>query len=163
MVAAKFQPNTCQGWLSTREIQGRGYFGGEVSTLNLLAHTCCHEFAHLLQSVSGERRQGSVHNPAFYRILDELHASEGAPAVRQFLQERAEQKGIHLPRNPMHLAEPAVQLADFAVGETVQFGNGRQRREGEIVRINRRTCTVAGTGRWRGMRYRVPVVLMTRN
>ena len=62
MIAAKHQPATAQGWLSTREIRGRGYFGGEVTVLNLLAHTCCHEFAHLLQHSAGQRHYGSVHN-----------------------------------------------------------------------------------------------------
>lgn len=160
MVAAKFQPDSCQGWLSTREIQGRGYFDGEVSTLNLLAHTCCHEFAHLLQSVSGERRRGSVHNPAFYSILDELYASDGADAARRFLQEKSDHKGIELPQHPMQIDAPATRLATFSVGDTVQFGSDGQLREGKILRINRRTCTVAGTGRWRGMRYRVPAALM---
>src|SRR5690606_4886537 len=59
LIAAKHQPATAQGWLSTREIRGRGYFGGEVSVLNLLAHTCCHEFAHLLQHSAGQRHYGS--------------------------------------------------------------------------------------------------------
>ncbi|HBM51120.1 MAG TPA: hypothetical protein DD385_13410, partial [Marinobacter sp.] len=62
MIAAKHQPETAQGWLSTREIRSRGYFEGEVSVLNLLAHTCCHEFAHLLQHSAGQRHYGSVHN-----------------------------------------------------------------------------------------------------
>src|SRR5690554_7361500 len=35
MIAAKHQPETAQGWLSTREIRSRGYFDGEVSVLNL--------------------------------------------------------------------------------------------------------------------------------
>lgn len=161
MVAAKFSAQTTQGWLSTREIQGRGYFGGDVSTANLLAHTCCHEFAHLLQSVSGERRYGSVHNQAFYTILDELHDSGGADAVRHLLLERCAEKDIVLPQVAMDLEEASRRIEEFAVGDVVCFGNAQRQREGEIIRINRRTCTVQGTGRWRGARYRVPVSLMS--
>lgn len=161
MVEAKFCAQTSQGWLSTREIQRRGYFEGTVSTANLLAHTCCHEFAHLLQSISGERRYGSVHNTAFYRILDGLHESGGATGVRQFLLERSAQSGIELPLTAMHLDDTRERLRAFSVGDEVRFGSDRHQREGEIIRINRRTCTVQGTGRWRGARYRVPVSLMT--
>ncbi|WP_242674478.1 hypothetical protein [Marinobacter halodurans] len=160
MVMAKFGGASSQGWLSTREIQGRDYFDGEVSTCNLLAHTCCHEFAHLLQNVSGERLHGSVHNAAFYRILDELHASAGAAAVRAFLLEKSRQQGIELPQSIMALVDVRDQMARFAVGDTVQFGHAPRQREGRIIRVNRRTCTVQGTGRWRGARYRVPVSMM---
>ncbi|BES69268.1 hypothetical protein RE428_02860 [Marinobacter nanhaiticus D15-8W] len=161
MVEAKFSAQSSQGWLSTREIQHKGYFDGDVSTANLLAHTCCHEFAHLLQSISGQRRYGSVHNAAFYTILDELHESGGAAAVRYFLMERSARSGIELPQATMNLNDVSEQLQAFSVGDAVRFGRDRHQREGEIVRINRRTCTVQGTGRWRGARYRVPVSLMS--
>lgn len=65
MVEDKAAPEACAAWLSAREIRARGYFGGELSESNLLAHTCCHEFAHLLQTRHGQRHRGSVHNRAF--------------------------------------------------------------------------------------------------
>src|SRR5690554_3412057 len=104
MIQAKQQPGTASGWLSSREIHRRGYFGGELNTLNLLAHTCCHEFAHLLQHSAGQRFRGSVHNQHFYKILDELHESGGAGAVRESLAQYAEQEGIALSEQPFELS-----------------------------------------------------------
>ncbi len=160
MIAAKTGPDTAQGWLSTREILARGYFGGELSTLNLLAHTCCHEFAHLLQHSAGQRRYGSVHNRHFYTILDELHGSGGADATRQYLAAQARAAGIHLPSERFFLPDDRQQAQSWQVGEPVMFGHGRQRRHGQIVRVNRKTCTVEGTGAHRGSRYRVPLSML---
>lgn len=96
MIEAKQRPETAQGWLSSREILKRGYFDGQLSPLNLLAHTCCHEFAHLLQQSAGKRYRGSVHNRHFYRILDDLHRSGRAESVRQVLASRAAEQALPL-------------------------------------------------------------------
>jgi predicted SprT family Zn-dependent metalloprotease len=162
MIIAKHRPDTAAGWLSSREIQGRGYFDGELSTLNLLAHTCCHEFAHLLQHVAGKRLRGSVHNRHFYDILDELHASGAAQAVRSQVREAALDHGLCIPAEHFEIASPADMLADWRVGDAVGFGAGAQHRHGLIKRINRKTCTVDGSGRWQGLRYRVPAQLLHR-
>jgi hypothetical protein len=160
MVAAKQEAGTADGWLSTREILARGYFDGELSTLNLLAHTCCHEFAHLLQCSAGQRRYGSVHNRHFYTILDELHSSGGADATRQYLATEARAAGVHLPSERFSLPDDRQQARSWQVGEPVTFGHGRQRRHGQIVRVNRKTCTVEGVGEHRGSRYRVPLSML---
>tara|TARA_R100001460_G_scaffold50881_1_gene89430 strand:- start:280 stop:1020 length:741 start_codon:yes stop_codon:yes gene_type:complete len=161
MVAAKFESQSAHGWLSTREIRKYGYFDGQVSTANLLAHTCCHEFAHLLQSASGKRKRGSVHNAAFYRILEEMHDSGAAMAVRAFLLERAAHQDMMIPTASLDTFNAQARLEHFAIGDNVLFGTEGRQRQGEVIRINRRTCTVEGTGRWRGTRYRVPVSLMS--
>ncbi|MBO6851326.1 MAG: hypothetical protein JJ867_12825, partial [Marinobacter sp.] len=155
MIIAKHQAQSASGWLSGREIQQRGYFGGELTTLNLLAHTCCHEFAHLLQHSAGKRFRGSVHNRHFYEILDQLHASGGAAATRDDLQHRARAAGIELPHQRFEGVRPQQLMANWQVGDRVQFGNGRRRHCGDIIRVNRKTCTVEGTGPSRGLRYRV--------
>jgi hypothetical protein len=160
MIEAKQQPDTAQGWLSSREIRGRGYFGGELSTLNLLAHTCCHEFAHLLQHSTGHRFRGSVHNRYFYNTLDELHERGNAGRVRQALSERAQEAGLHLPDTPFGLPEPDHQANQWHVGEAVSFEAREDRLFGNIVRVNRKTCTVDGTGKFRGVRYRVPMQML---
>ncbi|SOB77153.1 hypothetical protein SAMN04488490_2922 [Marinobacter sp. LV10R510-11A] len=162
MIQAKHQPNTASGWLSSREILKRGYFDGELSTLNLLAHTCCHEFAHLLQHSAGQRFRGSVHNRHFYTILDELHENGGANAVREELAERAGQIGMPLPEQTFELPNPSQQRAGWNVGEAVCFDHGLRDFQGEIVRVNRKTCTVHGTGKSRGTRYRVPMQMLRR-
>lgn len=161
MIAAKHRPETASGWLSAREIRKRGYFGGELSTLNLLAHTCCHEFAHLLQQSAGQRYRGSVHNRHFYSILDELHDSGAAPATRAALAELAVEQGLDLPETPFAPIDTRKQLAQWQVGDTVRFGTGRRELQGQIIRVNRKTCTVDGIGPSRGVRYRVPVQMLS--
>ena len=162
MIAAKHQPETASGWLSGREIQKRGYFGGQLSTLNLLAHTCCHEFAHLLQQSAGQRFRGSVHNRHFYTILDELHESGAAETTRNALADQARQRGLALPDILFEPADTRQHLARWQVGDTVRFGAGRRELHGEIIRVNRKTCTVDGIGPSRGVRYRVPVQMLSR-
>lgn len=160
MIAAKYQPETAAGWLSAREIRKRNYFGGEVSPLNLLAHTCCHEFAHLLQQVAGKRHYGSVHNAGFYEILDQLHSSGAAQGTRVFLRDQAHQRGLSLPAETFTEVQDSTTQQPWQVGEHVRFGEGTRQRQGYISRVNRKTCTVEGTGRSRGLRYRVPKIML---
>jgi regulator of extracellular matrix RemA (YlzA/DUF370 family) len=163
MILAKYQPETAVGWLSAREIRKKGYFDGEVSPLNLLAHTCCHEFAHLLQQVAGQRHFGSVHNRHFYDTLDRLHHSGAAQDTRAFLQQQASKRGLSLPAQPftpIH-AEAEVLQRHWQVGECVSFGVGQRQRQGIVSRVNRKTCTVKGTGASRGLLYRVPKAMLT--
>ena len=161
MIAAKHQPETASGWLSGREIRKRGYFGGELSTLNLLAHTCCHEFAHLLQQSAGQRYRGSVHNRHFYTILDELHENGAAQATRKALADEAREQGLALPDTPFEPVDTRQQMAHWQVGDTVRFGAGRRELHGQIIRVNRKTCTVDGIGHSKGVRYRVPVQMLS--
>ncbi len=160
MIAAKQQLETAQGWLSTREILKRGYFGAEVSPLNLLAHTCCHEFAHLLQQSAGKRFRGSVHNRHFYQSLDQLHANGSAEAVRTALLARAQDHDLALSTDPFDLASAQRSAPEWQVGEVVAFHAGKREVQGRIRRVNRKTCTVEGTGRAVGVRYRVPLPLL---
>ena len=160
MIQAKQQPDTATGWLSAREIHKRGYFEGELSTLNLLAHTCCHEFAHLLQHSAGHRYRGSVHNRYFYNILDDLHESGRSEAAREALAKQASEYQIALSNEPFQLAEPALQPSLWQIKDAVTFSSGTREFRGEIIRVNRKTCTVNGTGRFRGQRYRVPMSML---
>ncbi|WP_375172045.1 hypothetical protein [Marinobacter sp.] len=160
MIEAKQRPETAQGWLSSREILKRGYFDGQLSPLNLLAHTCCHEFAHLLQQSAGKRYRGSVHNRHFYRILDDLHRSGRAESVRQVLASRAAEQALPLSAATFTLEDPARTRAHWQVGEVVAFEAGKRVVQGRIRRVNRKTCTIEGTGLARGVRYRVPLQLL---
>lgn len=162
MIIAKQQPEQCGAWLSAREIRERRYFSGELSTVNLLAHTCCHEFAHLEQAVLGERRPGSVHNQAFYRRLDQLHRDGRAGLLRQWLLVEGERRNLSIPSEGLRLAErdPGPSPADFSVGEQVYFWHGSTRHCGRVLRRNRRTCSVIGEGLSHGLRFRVPPHLL---
>lgn len=159
MVADKSCPRASAHWLSSREIRHRGYWGGTVSMLNLLAHTCCHEFAHLLQTRAGERQYGRVHTPAFYRLLDGLHEAGQADAVRSELKAKANRQG--LPLADARYEESAAAKPDlFRPGDRVRFGHAPALKEGRVRRVNRKTCTVEGLGADRGRHYRVPPQLM---
>ena len=160
MVAAKQQAETAIHWLSSREIQQHRYFDGELSTLNLLAHTCCHEFAHLLQQVAGKRLRGSVHNRHFYRLLDDLHEQGKAEEVRDFLQGEARQRSLALSATPFTRPDQRTLITQWQVGDRVCFGDPPHRKRGRILKVNKKTCTVAcdpGT-----VRYRVPVQMLRR-
>ncbi len=160
MILAKHQPGSAVGWLSSREITDRGYFDGQLSTLNLLAHTCCHEFAHLLQHAAGQRRRGSVHNRHFYAILDRLHRQGQARTVRDELVRQAGSQGLSIPDQPFDPASATDLLARWHVGDRVAFGTRGARRQGVIERINRKTATVRVPDGWQGLRYRVPASLL---
>lgn len=162
MIVAKHRPETAAGWLSSREISERGYFGRQLSTLNLLAHTCCHEFAHLLQHSAGQRRRGSVHNRSFYDILDRLHAHGEASAVRDELMRQARLSALSISDQPFELASAVDVLAGWRVGDRVEFGTRGSRRQGVIERINRKTATVRASGGWQDLRYRVPASMLSR-
>lgn len=155
MVSSKLDPAQRITWLSAREIQRRPYFAGHLGLASVLAHTCCHEYAHFLQSLAGERRRGEVHNAAFYRHLDSLHQDGRAQAIRTHLLQRAEGLRIALDDQPPRLpATPARER--WQPGEVVRFGRpGGPQHEGRIVRVNRLTCTVEGTGKDAGLRFRV--------
>ena len=154
MVADKLAPADCGSWLSAREILGRGYFEGQISAANLLAHTGCHEFAHFLQTITGGRRRGSVHNRAFYRILDTLHRQQIAEDFRLGLLDLVRSRGLALSVHVVRMPDPDASLARFSPGDLVFFGRGNT-LEGRVTRINRKTCSVQGVGRCKGMRYRV--------
>lgn len=159
MVMAKYRADTAQGWLSSREIESRRYFEGIVSTRHLLAHTCCHEFAHLLQQLAGQRQRGSVHNRHFYRLLDDLHRDGSAHRASEFLARAALQEGLVLPEQTF--VKVTAASVGWKAGDAVSFGNGRARHQGIVQKVNRKTCTVTGTGSSTGLRYRVPFALLT--
>lgn len=162
MIEAKQQGSSAAAWLSTREISRRHYFAGAISPLNLLAHTCCHEFAHLLQQLDGKRFRGSVHNRHFYGILDDLHARGYGERVQSYLAERAQRQGLSLSDQRLEMPDPASARAHWQAGDKVYFGEGQNHRVGHILRVNRKTCTVACPALHGQLRYRVPLTMLRR-
>ena len=73
MLQNKRNLEDARNWVTSYEIETKGYFDGQLNYLNLLAHTCCHEFSHLIQSINGWCKKGSIHNEDFYGILDQLY------------------------------------------------------------------------------------------
>lgn len=140
MVASKFNPEFAPQWRTGSEIIKRAYFGGELDLPGLLAHTCCHEFAHLVQCVNGWISYGSVHNDAFYRILDRIHQSGKAEEVRQYLLKRASQEAIELSFDEH--APALVMAPEFCLGDQVFFEYKGRQVQGEVIKLNRKTVNV---------------------
>ena len=140
MVASKHDRQLAAQWLTGREILRRGYFDGELSLSGLLAHTCCHEFGHVLQSISGGLARGSIHNQAFYHFVDRIHACGLARDVRCYIEEQARWHGLSLSFSPATRPLPVVDA--FAPGELVSFEYRGKAVMGEVLRVNRKTVNV---------------------
>lgn len=138
MVASKHRLAEARRWKTAREITARGYFGGEIAVANLLAHTCCHEFAHVVQSVNGWYWRGSIHNAEFYRILDRMHTGGAARRVLDALLARADADGVELAFT--QAAEPTAAV--FDIGDRVRFDYRGRPVLGEVIRVNRKTLNV---------------------
>lgn len=141
MIASKRDPLLARQWLTGREMLARGYFSGQFSLPTLLAHTCCHEFSHLVQALNGWMSRGSVHNHQFYRILDEIYAADAAQRVLEFIEQDARQL-----RLPLEFAESEALFANeprrFRMGQRVCFEYRGAPVVGEVIRVNRKTVNV---------------------
>lgn len=164
MIASKQNPAERLLWLSAREILRRGYgntpTGSAPGMASLLSHTCCHEFAHLLQTLNQGRRRGEVHNAAFYHHLDALHHTGQAGRIREFLLQSAQQHQLILDDAPSPIPIATIPALPWRKGDIVAFGTARQPLVGCIVRINQRTCTIEGRQHCQGLGYRVPHALL---
>lgn len=142
MVASKYDAAVAAQWRTGGEILKRGYFGGELDLPALLAHTCCHEFAHLIQSIKGWIFRGSIHNSEFYRILDRIHSAGTAHLVLDFIERQACTQGMDLgfiePGKPVQVMAQRC----FNPGELVSFDYKGNPVLGEVIRVNRKTVNV---------------------
>lgn len=144
-----------RNWITCYEIESRGYFQGELNYAHLLAHTCCHEFSHLIQSINGWWKRGSIHNQDFYRILDQLYQSGKAGQVLEDLKNQASQQNIDL--NFHDANPPETPCTSFNIGDRVWLSINGQKIAGHIKRINKRTLTVFPINQTENVRYyRVP-------
>ena len=95
MVLDKYDKERAKNWTTGKEIVSRKYFNGDMTFLNLIAHTILHEMSHALQVIAGDRHYGSVHNPEFYKWLTLLHKRCGN-LVKQAVEEEAKKRHIEL-------------------------------------------------------------------
>lgn len=163
MVESKFDPRFACRWLSTKEIQQRKYYGGDPTLLNILSHTICHEYVHIIQNIKRWRYDGSVHNPQFYYLLDRLHKSDLSQKVRNYLSEQCHRAEIELAFSASYDVPEMEPAHNFRVGEMVRF-NTREGRlvTGQIKRVNKKTLTIKPAGS-RGRSYwRVSPMLVTK-
>ncbi|HCW92036.1 MAG TPA: hypothetical protein DHU56_18615 [Marinobacter sp.] len=78
------------------------------------------------------------------------------------MEGRAATLNVALSARRFELPDPKAQAIHWQPGDAVWFGEGSARRQGLVRRVNRKTCTVDGTGKQRGTRYRVPFALLRR-
>ena len=141
MIASKHDPVLASQWLTGREMLQRGYFSGQFTLTALLAHTCCHEFAHLVQGLNGWMARGSIHNEQFYRVLDSLYAVGAGDRVLDFIEQQVQEHGWSL-----NFAEDAgrthSEAQQFRMGQLVSFEYRGAPVMGEVIRVNRKTVNV---------------------
>lgn len=142
MVQSKTDPRQLCAWLTSREIADRGYFEGEVNLLNALSHTVVHEFGHVIQVLTGQRYAGSVHNAAFYAILDKAHAYGHADRLRHLLNERCLCRGIDLGAVPAPATAPdfpdsGLKLSDLTLGKKMHLA-GRFAKHSPVLIIEKK-------------------------
>lgn len=136
MIASKTDPRMLCRWRSGKEILERGYFGGELTLLNVLAHTVVHEFGHVVQVLMGVREPGSSHSPEFYQILDKAHRNGHADRIRDCLHNACLQRGIDLASIsyssdvPSPTTGSGVAMDNLSVGDTVYL------REVDFLKYN---------------------------
>lgn len=165
MVTEKCEPALAAQWLTAHEMQRRGYCAGQPNIGELLAHTACHEFAHLVQQSNGWLRRGSVHNRFFYELLDRLHESGMARAVLAHLASDWADGVVNMQTPVPPTTRPrraAPPEHSFRKGDRVWFVTSSGRRiTGQITRINRVTASVSPEdARYRISYYRVPFHLL---
>tara|TARA_B100002049_G_scaffold45730_1_gene31914 strand:+ start:6837 stop:7511 length:675 start_codon:yes stop_codon:yes gene_type:complete len=88
MIANKLDSENCGAdWATHKEIVNRGYFNGSTTIQNLLAHTVIHEYAHFFQFLTDGVKKNSIHNAAFYKIVDNLYRAGLAEDVLMYMRQ----------------------------------------------------------------------------
>lgn len=155
MIASKFKAHEIHDWLTSREISRYKYFDGEITLLNVLTHTICHEFSHFIQQIHGQSFRGSIHNSYFYTILDSFYSNFTADKVRSELAIRCQQKQIQLEFDNSKL--PLSIQTHYQKDDKISFQHGNKTRHGVITNVNRKTVTVVTTDKlFRRQLWRVP-------
>ena len=141
MIASKHDPVLASQGLTGREMLQKGYFSGQFTLAALLAHTCCHEFAHLVQGLNGWMARGSIHNAQFYHVLDSLYAAGAGERVLDSIEQKVQMQGWSLA-----FAEDTIlthsEVQQFRMGQLVSFEYRGASVMGEVIRVNRKTVNV---------------------
>ncbi|MDH5517621.1 MAG: hypothetical protein OEY36_07355 [Gammaproteobacteria bacterium] len=162
MIKSKFSPDEVVHWLSYREIIRRNYFTGDTSLPCLLAHTVCHEFAHLIQQLSGWHKRGSIHNSGYYQILDQLHKSGLAETIKNDIVRECEAQNLELIANiqPAIVTKKTQIEVFFSVNDTVCFDYKNKTHSGTVIKVNRKTLIIRVKNLFRHSRWKVPKLLV---
>lgn len=157
MIAEKQDYCTARRWLSFSEIAERNYFGRELTYLNVLAHTVCHEMAHVVQNVRGERYANSVHNSEFYRILDRMHKGGHADKVKAALADHFKALGIRDEFWGDQAEIPALTRSDIYRERVVGFDYQGTFVSANVLKVNTKTVTAIVKIAGRVRQLKVPI------
>jgi len=140
-------------WKSYQELYKYGYLtetaGADCSSLSPLQHLChivLHEFSHFIQAVLGQRYDGSVHNHAFYQILQRSYDDAEHKSVLQYIirhcQSCPETSAALQQSYPsrQHLSDEPTH--NFNRGQTIGFTYRGQCYQGTIARLNKQRATI---------------------
>jgi len=160
MIKSKFGDYQITHWLTYREIIKHNYFDGNTSLLNVLTHTVCHEFSHLIQQHFKWHIKGSVHNDKFYNILEHFYDTGVAAEIRDRLSEACKTQKISLRQIKEPTQLPDNESINFSLNDTVCFIHKNKTIKGKITKINRKTIVIT-TGRlFNQTLWRVPKSLV---
>lgn len=150
------------GYATTKEIGGRGFFNGEINYANLIAHTIIHESTHALQTAVGQRLKNSVHNKHFYKLLKELSDACDQEVLNE-LNHRATKYGISLEFTPgtydiTEEGELTLNRPKLQAGSPVSFATrDGQRNLGVIDTVGKsKTSMDVYQGQYKGQNVNVP-------
>jgi len=142
MIKSKFSDYQIKQWLTYREIIKHHYFNGKPSLLNVLTHTICHEFSHLIQQHFKWHIKGSVHNDKFYDILDYFYETGIATNIRDRLSETCQAQKISLRQIKEPDKLPPKDSTSFAINDIVSFVHKNKTVKGKITKINRKSVVI---------------------
>lgn len=116
MIADKLDSENCGAdWTTHKEIVSRNYFNGSTTIQKLLAHTVIHEYAHFFQFLTDSVKKNSIHNAAFYQIVDNLYMAGLAHDVLTYMSQ-------YSPFNALKFKNQHIKtytLSDIDIGDLV--------------------------------------------
>jgi len=160
MIKSKFSDYQITHWLTYREIIKYNYFDGKPSLLNVLTHTICHEFSHLIQQHFKWHIKGSVHNHKFYDILDYFYDTGIAIVLRDRLSETCKTQRISLRQIKEPVQLPDHENISFTLNDMVSFVHKNKTVKGKISKINRKTVAIKVGRLFNHTVWRVPKSLV---
>lgn len=142
MIESKFNPLEAKKWLTYREIIKYNYYNANPALSNILAHTICHEFSHLIQQHRKHIKRGSIHNTAFYEILSNFHESGIVKEIHSRLIEKCANEDITLAFNEVTHDNVINNNIEFFINDEISFQHKNKKVFGRVIKINKKTLII---------------------
>ena len=134
-------PDNLSEYTHTKEIKKFNFFDGRITTKNFLVSMVLHEYAHYIQHLQGGYSKGSIHNSAFYAILNDLYREGYHNEVKNFLN-----SDMTFDKLPDYESRGNSNIENLKksirVGDRVTFSSrsGKTITE-KVVRVNQKTVS----------------------